>query len=123
MGFNTSVYLIYGIKIKYDTDNWKDKLYPLLDIIDPTLKDCCLNDILSCLEDESDIGDYTCLIFDEREVLFIALYYLKHDVSYNPDDCLEVNLPTEHEITTFKIWCVDNKIEGDFKLYTKLCMV
>lgn len=122
MGFNTSVYLIYGIKIKYDIHNWKEKLYPILDIVDPSLKDCCIGDVLTHFNNNPDISDYDCLVFDE-DVLFIALYYLEHDVSYAPDDCLEIILPTAYEITTFKIWCVDNNIIGDLKLYTKLCMI
>lgn len=130
MGYNTSVYLIYGVRIKYDLKNPKDvkMLCRLFKRIAPHILNNGadgIHEILQDIENDPEIGEYYCLNFSsdcgKQDELFISCYYNVHDVSYNPDDCLEIKLPSKRRKNKFKEWCTNNKIVIKPNIYTKLC--
>lgn len=110
MGFNVSVYLIYGIKIIMNKDVNYDWLFQLM------VPDLCENyeeDTISCLDFKKRDNGYL-LAFDD--VYYIASYYHEHDIS---DTTLTVTLPTEAEQSSFKVWCEGQNI-GVPVYYTQL---
>lgn len=82
MGYDSSVYLIYGICFDYDSENYKD-LMPVLEVIVPDIIKEYGDDVWSCFDENPHTGGYYCLNFsgasDEMSRLFVALYFHKHE--------------------------------------------
>ena len=123
MGYDASVFLIYGIKIKYDPKNLEE-MYSVLQLIVPDLIEEYKDDVWSCFDSDPHINGYYCLNFDDNvnkeSELFIACYFHEHVCARGADDCLEVILPSTEKMTEFDEWCVSNGFDQKPKLYTKL---
>jgi hypothetical protein len=126
MGKYSSVFLIYGIKIKYSEAGNTDTVeaYRLMQLIIPDLIDEYGEDVWSCFDNDKHENDYYCLNFTDPSTneseLFIACYSHEHECGKCAHDCLEVTLPTTENIIAFQKWCVDNNVDQEPKFYTKL---
>lgn len=112
MGYDASVYLIYGVRIKYDADTPKDELISILKIIVPDLLEKYgEEDVFGCLDDEPHAGGYYCLNFDDQDnkssEMFIACYFHEHVTARGADGSLEVKMPSKHKRKEFKEWLVE----------------
>jgi hypothetical protein len=110
MGYDASVYLIYGIKITMNKNVNYDWLFQLMV---PDLYEKYDEDTITSMDFKKRENGYL-LAFDD--VLYVASYYHEHDIS---DSTLTVTLPTEEEQSSFKIWCEEQNI-GVPLFYTQL---
>lgn len=123
MGYDASVYLMYGIKIKYTTPT---EIMPILELVVPDLiEEYGEEDIFSCFDTDPHTNGYYCINFESDEnnnesELFVACFFHEHITARGAHDCLEVNLPSLDEMNNFNNWCTENNIDEKPKFYTKL---
>lgn len=122
MGYDASVYLIYGIRIRYDKNN--EEAYRLMNLIIPDLiAEYGYDDVWSCFDDEPHNNGYYCLNFSDDYLgtgeIFIACWFHEHRVARKGDNCLEVEFPELIKMNEFIKWCKENAVEQEPKFYTK----
>ena len=121
MGYDSYVYLIYGIRISYTADD-SDEAYRLMQLIVPDLIGKYSDDVWGCFDDDPHVNGYYCLNFTDQGTgeseIFIACWFHQHCVTSSGDDCKEVTLPSAEDMTRFQQWCVENGVEQP-KFYTK----
>lgn len=129
MGYDASVYLIYGIKIHIDDrDEEHDEIFDIIERLKPGyidyhhLRDHDDNDAIKYIYGELDMkpteNGYYC--FTVGDDFFVACYVHEHITARNEDDCLEVVLPEETLKSEFHEWVTKNNINHTPKLCTKL---
>ena len=119
MGYDASVYLIYGIRIQY-TDT-EDILSILRLIVPDLIEEYGEDDVFSCFDENPHENGYYCINLDNsKSELFISCFFHEHISARGAHDCLEVNLPSNDIISKFNDWCKDSGIEGTARFYTKL---
>ncbi len=102
MGYDASVYLIYGSKINRE-DNTR-----VAELLIPDLIHEYGDDVWSCLDFEPHENGYYFLNIGDD--IFVACYYHEHVCARNADDCLDVTLPSSTKIEEFQLWCKNNNI-------------
>jgi len=123
MGYDASVYLIYGVHYEYNHTNI-DSIKPILNLIVPDLLEEYGDDVWNCFDDDPHTNGYYCLNFtdnvEQSSQLFIACYKHEHKTSRGANDNLEVNLPSKEKMNQFRTWCKNNGITQRPTFYTKL---
>lgn len=123
MGYDASVYLIYGIKINiHDRDEEQDDIFDIIDLLKPGYIDNHEDDDIKYIYGELDMepneNGYFC--FPVGNDFFVSCYVHKQVVIEADDDCLEVTLPNSTLISEFNEWLVKNNVNGTPKFYTKV---
>lgn len=125
MGYDSSVYLIYGIKINIHNQDFtvEEKIAHCIELLMPGFLDQFDNDddihcICANLAIKPSKNGYYC--FSIGNDFFVACYVHEHVSARSSDDCLEVTLPSQELLDKFGSWVVENNIEGEPKFYTKL---
>lgn len=121
MGYDSSVYLIYGVRIGYSRDD-SDEAWRLMQLIIPDLiGENGEDDVWGCMDEEPHVNGYYCLNFTDHftgeSEIFIACWFHEHHVTHG-DDCKEVEFPSTEKMERFQQWCTDNNIEQP-TFYTK----
>lgn len=119
MGFDSSVYLIYGVR--FGRESHKAILGNVFKVIVPDLLDSN-GDLLRSLDDEPHANGYYCLdIGTDITDIFVACWFHEHDLSPGNEACLEIDMPSEEKKIEFHQWCVNNGIDQEVKFYIKHC--
>lgn len=112
MGYDASVYLIYGIPFDYDPTTG-DSLDWLLDLMVPDLvKEYGYEDAWSCFDTLPHTGGYYLLNFTNDGKLYLASWFVTHEVCRERRGPQLLDMPSEHKKDKFLNWCVNNNIDA-----------
>lgn len=119
MGYDASVYVIYGIPFDYNPKTG-DSLDWLLDLMVPDLvKEYGYEDTWSCFDTKPHTDGYYLLNFTNDGKLYLASWFVAHEVCRDRRGPQLLDMPSERSKTKFLNWCVKHNIDmADAGFYT-----
>lgn len=111
MGYDASVYVVYGIPFDYGSDTG-DALVWLLEFMLPeAFKEEGPIEVWDSIDLEPHTGGYYLINFTNDGKLFVACWFVQHQVVRDRGDPQLLEMPTEHKKEKFLNWCTNNNID------------